>query len=104
MNLKAIQIDLNDEKLKETASKICNILDASPLDMNECHGVLCLMLAMQGLYLAKKGLAPPHLRPHRRHEHRTDNARLQKMTAAKTDNACYEGIRIGRIFIPRPDK
>ena len=58
MTPKAIIFNINDEKLKDTVSKICDILDASPLDVNECKAALCVILAMQGLDLAKKGLDP----------------------------------------------
>ena len=58
MTPKAIIFNINDEKLKDTVSKICDILDASPLDANECEAAICVILAMQGLDLAKHGLDP----------------------------------------------
>lgn len=58
MTPKAIIFDINNEKLKDTVSKICDILDASPLCTTECQIALSIILAMQGLDLAKSGLDP----------------------------------------------
>lgn len=58
MTPKAILFDINERKMKGTVSKICDVLDASPLDVNECRGALYIILAIQGLSLAKHGLDP----------------------------------------------
>ena len=58
MTPKVIIFNINDEKLKDTVSKICDILDASPLDANECQAALAVIMAIRGLILAKEGLDP----------------------------------------------
>lgn len=58
MKPKAIFVNIHGENMRETVHKICDILDASPLSMDESLAALAVIMAIRGLILAKEGLDP----------------------------------------------